>query len=283
MDLATDFGSTWLVTGSRDCTVIIWEINPSLELPIVSNPLHLLYGHDDAVNCVSVSPELDIVVSGSDDGTIIVHKLREGIYVRSISLENIPSAMSKGGTGTERLPADIGMMGSSLKSSRMVSKCRIHFVGISHEGYFLAYSNDDMALYTFTTNGEFVARKAAGERLHVFQLSEDNKVLITGGERALLVMRWVHSLELSNVGSKWEFDAVLDGSNAEEDLAPFNSPIRSMYLTKKERHLIVGLESGELRILAQVSLSSLIFDLSLLFYYVVCLLDVAGLHLFCCA
>ena len=257
MDLATDFGSTWLVTGSRDCTVIIWEINPSLELPVVPHPLHLLYGHDDAVNCVSVSPELDIVVSGSDDGTIIVHKLREGIYVRSISLGNIPSAMPKS-SGTDRVP-DMSLAApsgrsapSTAGSSLMISKCRIHFVGISHEGYFLAYSNDDMALYTFTINGEFVARKVAGERLHVFQLSEDNKVLITGGDRALLVMRWVHSLELSNVGSKWEFDAVLDGSNVEEEQGPFNSPIRSMYFTKNERHLIVGLESGELRILAQV-------------------------------
>ena len=262
MDLATDFGNTWLVTGSRDCTVIIWEINPSLELPILPNPLHLLYGHDDAVNCVSVSPELDIVVSGSDDGTIIVHKLRDGIYVRSISLQNvIPSVV---GQGSERHTGDVSLSSSptspsktststSGSSSLMTSTCRIHYVGISHEGYILAYSNDDTSLYSFTINGEFAARKIVGERLHVFQLSEDNKVLITGGERALLVMRWVHSLELSNVGSKWEFDAVLDGSNAEEEFEAFNSPIRSMYLTKHERHLIVGLESGELRILAQVS------------------------------
>ena len=35
-------------------------------------------------------------------------------------------------------------------------------------------------------------------------------------------------------------------------LGPFQSPIRSMYLTSQERHLIVGLESGYVRILAQV-------------------------------
>ena len=250
LDLATDFGNTWLVSGSRDCTVIVWEINPALDLPIISSPLHLLYGHDDAVNCVAINPEMDIVVSGSDDGTIIVHKLREGIYVRSISLENIPSTLNKVG---EEKPQGQNNLGSpSAKSTNMISKCRIHHVLISCEGYLLAYSNDDMTLYTYTTNGEFVARKGAGERLHCFRMSEDNKVIVTGGERGLLVMRWVHSLELSNVGSKWEFDAVLDGSNIEEDQLPFNSPIRSIYMTKHERHLIVGLESGELRILAQV-------------------------------
>ncbi len=34
---------------------------------------------------------------------------------------------------------------------------------------------------------------------------------------------------------------------------PFSSPVRSLYMTKNERHLLVGLESGDLRILAQDS------------------------------
>ena len=33
----------------------------------------------------------------------------------------------------------------------------------------------------------------------------------------------------------------------------FSSPIRSLYFTKLERHLLVGLENGEMRILAQDS------------------------------
>jgi hypothetical protein len=33
----------------------------------------------------------------------------------------------------------------------------------------------------------------------------------------------------------------------------FTSPIRSMYFTKHERHLIVGTENGEIRIFAQDS------------------------------
>lgn len=291
MELATDFGHSWLVTGSRDCTLIIWQINPLAEKPICQPPLHVLYGHDDAVNCVSVNVEIDLVASGSDDGTIILHKLRDGIYIRSLTVQPPPSPpppVTSPSASSSTVPIsphhttqsfwrndasstapqastpepkheesdDRASRVKSVNRSLLINKRRVHFVALSTEGFVIAYSNDDSALYTFSVNGAFQARKMSGERLYAFRLSEDNKVLVTGGERALLVMRWVHSLELSNVGSKWDFESVIDGRNVEEEQKPFNSPIRSIYLTKQERHMLVGLESGELRILAQVPLLS---------------------------
>ena len=90
-------------------------------------------------------------------------------------------------------------------------------------------------------------------------LSEDHKVLITGGERCLVVLRWVHKLTLADDGPRQGLEAVFDGRGeyqgpfmSKEYQGPFMSPIRSLYLTLKERLLIVGLESGEIRILAQV-------------------------------
>jgi hypothetical protein len=41
--------------------------------------------------------------------------------------------------------------------------------------------------------------------------------------------------------------------DSEGERHAFNSPIRSIYYTKKERHLIVGTENGEIRIFAQDS------------------------------
>ena len=38
-----------------------------------------------------------------------------------------------------------------------------------------------------------------------------------------------------------------------EEKGYFNSPIRSLYLTKSERHLFIGFESGEMRIICQDS------------------------------
>jgi len=58
---------------------------------------------------------------------------------------------------------------------------------------------------------------------------------------------------LANDGPRKGFEAVLDGSMSDNNIEPFSSPVRSMYLTRSERHLLVGLESGEMRILAQDS------------------------------
>lgn len=63
----------------------------------------------------------------------------------------------------------------------------------------------------------------------------------------------MRTLELAHDGPRKGFESVLDGSMEEFSIPPFPSPIRSMYLTKNERHLIVGMESGEMRIMAQDS------------------------------
>ena len=60
-------------------------------------------------------------------------------------------------------------------------------------------------------------------------------------------------MELANDGPRKGFEAILDGSMADNNIEVFSSPIRSLYLTKKERHLLVGLECGELRILTHDS------------------------------
>jgi WD40 repeat protein len=258
--LACEFGNTWIVTGSRDCTVMVWKINPFSEHPVDTEPIHVLYGHDDSVNSVCVNCELDIVVSGSDDSTIIVHSLRTGTYIRSLFVSSTDPTKTvvplepEASTPTT-IPADTfgGEMILGMSSASPLKKCRVHWVGVSVEGYIVAYSSDDCALYSFTINGAFLARKIVGDNLHAFCFSEDNKVLITGGERGLIVMRHVYSLELSNYGSKYDFDAVIDGSCAEYDQGPFNSPIRSIYLTKQEKHMLVGLENGYMRVLAQVT------------------------------
>lgn len=79
----------------------------------------------------------------------------------------------------------------------------------------------------------------------------------------------MRTLEIANDGPRKGLEAVLDGSSdlrqhkgqnsmfSSDDhstsLIPFKSPIRSLCLTKTEKHLIVGTECGEIRIFAQDS------------------------------
>ena len=74
------------VSGSKDTTVLVWEIVYIKNSPmkVMENPLHVLHGHSDEVTCVAIDVGLDVCVSGSKDGSCIVHNLIEGIYVRSI-------------------------------------------------------------------------------------------------------------------------------------------------------------------------------------------------------
>jgi WD40 repeat protein len=363
---ASDNGKNWVVVGSKDCTLTVWEIHERESDPVAATPIHTLYGHDDAINCLCVKANMDLIVSGSDDGTIIVHSLREGLYLRSIAFGSLainpvgnshvsnagsssnsssntatvpmmmvghspstpiqrksalsadaasatpppspspsPSpasvsasassstrgavgspvptplsamrsrsgtvragatsintggASSGGTTGTETSApsgaADWTMttvvgLNTSIASMLKVTK-RVHMVQVTSEGTIIAYSHDFTLLAVYTLNGRFVRMISTRERLYAMCLSEDGRVVLTGGERGLIVLRWIHNLSIANNGCRRGLEFVVDGST-EKGFEPFASPIRCLTLTEKERHLIVGLENGELRILAQDS------------------------------
>lgn len=233
--LAKDFGQTWLVTGSRDCTLMVWAVNAASDIPLSEHPLHTLCGHDDAVTSVAVSPELDVVVSGSEDGTAIVHNLRDGTYVRSIigglksaaPLKTISDGSAldfrdrsisvddafadnswqqgaglNSGLSTPGLSRTTsGTAGSSVSGSvagqsqahqqHQQQRRKITWVGLSKENYIVTYSAEDLLLCTYTLNGFQVATHAVPEALYAFLISEDGRVLITGGSSCLVVFRWV--------------------------------------------------------------------------------------------
>ena len=219
--LAKDFGQHWLVTGSRDCTLMIWDVTPERELPLNAQPQYILYGHDDAVTCVAINPELDVVVSGSDDGTVIIHNLRDGSYVRSIvdtgrsyanfskGMPSVPEAgiAEDSGLTAEHTDASgrrrslrpsssaISMAGSpthaASSSSGPAALRKVTWVGLSKEAYVVTYSADEQLLCTYSLNGLLIASRAVPEALYAFMLSEDGKVLLTGGSSCLVVFRWV--------------------------------------------------------------------------------------------
>jgi WD40 repeat protein len=85
-----------LVTGSRDTTCVIWNLSLTDDYRNLTNtieqettnallsPAITLYGHTSEVTCICVSIELDLVVSGSLDGTCNIHTVEHGIYVRTL-------------------------------------------------------------------------------------------------------------------------------------------------------------------------------------------------------
>ncbi|XP_060103883.1 neurobeachin-like protein 2 isoform X1 [Heteronotia binoei] len=84
--LALDLCGIYLISGSRDTTCMVWQVlqQGGFSCGLAPRPVQVLYGHDDEVTCVAISTELDMAVSGSKDGTIIVHTVRRGQFMKSI-------------------------------------------------------------------------------------------------------------------------------------------------------------------------------------------------------
>ncbi|PWZ18278.1 BEACH domain-containing protein B [Zea mays] len=173
-----------VATGSYDTTVMIWHAfrgrpidkkirGANFELSekeqvIVERPVHILCGHDDIITCLFVSTELDIVISGSKDGTCIFHTLREGRYVRSI-----------------QHPSGVGL-------SKLVA---------SQHGRVVLYSENDLSLHMYSINGRHIASSATLGRLNCIELSCSGDFIVCAGELGQIVLRSMHSL-----GIVWRYD-----------------------------------------------------------------------------
>ncbi|KAK2977991.1 hypothetical protein RJ640_023529 [Escallonia rubra] len=168
-----------LATGSYDTTVMIWEVLrvrapekrvrytpmdfPRKDTVIAETPFHILCGHDDIITCLYASVELDIVISGSKDGTCIFHTLREGRYVRSL-----------------RHPS-----GSAL--SKLVA---------SRHGRIVLYADDDLSLHLYSLNGKHLSTSESNGRLNCVKLSSCGEFLVCAGDQGQIVVRSMNSLEV---------------------------------------------------------------------------------------
>eukprot|EP00121_Abeoforma_whisleri_P008469 Awhi_evm1s7777 len=78
-----------IICGSRDTTGTLWQVESGPSSNSISSvagtPIHVLYGHDAEVTCVDINCEFDIAVTGSKDGTIIIHSVRSGRYIKTIT------------------------------------------------------------------------------------------------------------------------------------------------------------------------------------------------------
>ena len=154
---------------------------------------------------------MNIICSGSKDGTIIVHNLQKGKYVRTIRRSHFPSP--------------------------------IEWVGISSTSHIVSYSSEDVTICTHSVNGKLLAKAEVNETLHCFEFSEDGEYLLTGGDR-----RVVTTWDLSTLRQEVDTYGKIDGRF--QNIPKFDAAITSLKLTRHERHLLVGLKSGILRVLA---------------------------------
>lgn len=94
--LAVSSDGKLLVTGSMDTHAILWELGHSkrLQKTVVNRQTYkVLDGHRGTVTSVGLDVDHDIVVSGSQDGSVLVHSIYSGHFIRSFK---IPSRLLNG-------------------------------------------------------------------------------------------------------------------------------------------------------------------------------------------
>ncbi|KAM8810447.1 neurobeachin-like protein 2 [Eudromia elegans] len=171
--LALDLCGIYLISGSRDTTCMVWQVlqQGGFSSGLAPKPLQVLYGHDDEVTCVAISTELDMAVSGSKDGTIIIHTVRRGLFMRSLrppGETSLPVAVSG---------LAVGLEGQIVAQTAVGERSSLR---------------DKFALHLYSVNGKHLSSAALDEEVTALCVTEGFVVL--GTLQCSLEIRELHSL-----------------------------------------------------------------------------------------
>ncbi|KAJ7408227.1 neurobeachin-like protein 1 isoform X1 [Pitangus sulphuratus] len=174
--LAIDYCGIHLISGSRDTTCMIWQIVQQGGVPVglAPKPLQILYGHTDEVSSVGISTELDMAVSGSRDGTVIVRTIRKGQYVRTL-----------------RPPCESSLL------------LTVPNLAVSWEGHIVVHTSiegkttlkDKNALHLYSVNGKYLGSETLKEE--VSDMCVTGEYIVMGSLQGFLSIRDLYSLSLS--------------------------------------------------------------------------------------
>lgn len=180
-----------MVTGGDDATCRVWVVeHDALATAITDGYVsslgldddeitcaHVLLGHVSPITCVAICSKLDVVVSGSKDGSICIHNVRSGKFVRSLHVDAV-----------SRQVKDSCARGSH--SCLTPQKLVIHM-----DGTFVAYFSDG-TLMAITINGEYICDANTGEKINAMLICHESEALIAGGELASVRVWSLHDLSV---------------------------------------------------------------------------------------
>lgn len=181
-----------LVTGSKDHSMIVWDVSHGLHGVVMGLKIHTLRTHQGRVSSLVVTPDGSLLVSGSDDGTIrfwdtktwkLVDTLttgRTGLCQLAVSSDGARLAAvwrSRGPAMLWDLPTRQESMCLRLRPEEDAEDFDLAF---SPDAKMLAIlSNRDVRLWDLSSCQVLVDIEAAGVRSLAF--SPDGRMLATGG------------------------------------------------------------------------------------------------------
>ncbi|XP_036393977.1 neurobeachin-like protein 2 isoform X2 [Megalops cyprinoides] len=174
--LALDLCGIYLISGSRDTTCIVWQVlqQGGFCSGLSPQPVQVLCGHDQEVTCVAISTELDMAVSGSKDGTLVLHSVRRGQLLHTLR----PACES--GLGARVTELAVGMEG------HIVAQTIVEGRSAGKEKY---------CLYLYSVNGRELASVPLEEQVTALYLVPEYAII--GTSQGNLHIRDLYSLKLA--------------------------------------------------------------------------------------
>ena len=244
--LSLDATGNYIMSGSKDTTSIVWEIYPGHSPTMVTlhstgpnpsnsvsgsggvdgpnpRPIQVLSGHDKAISCVALSTELDMAVSGSEDGTLNVYTIKEGQYIRTIvPIQTIGQSLTESRSKDVRkgTAEDYGR-GQPIKDFTVAQ------LQLSYQGHvvFSGHGKQVHSIHTFSINGHHLHSSPVGHRITSLIVEDD--YIFCGDENGDLVLKdlftgdVIHSL-------------------------PLHLPIQCVMMVPEKSHALVPLRDGKL-------------------------------------
>ena len=147
----------------------------------------MLFGHDDAVTCVAASADLDLVASGGADGAILLHSLRRGRLVRTVSAAAEAAgaeAEAAAGRSQRGVPEMVRLLEARTSTARVL-------------GVLRRYSAPrDVRDQPRVRRG---ADRAGGRvrRVLALAVTSDFRFAVTGGGEGRATVRFAHDLAVA--------------------------------------------------------------------------------------
>ena len=127
--VSIDQAGMFVMTGSKDSTAVVWEVTSRAEGSCSVRSVQVLCGHHQPLTSVHISVCLDMALTASKDGTVNIHTVKEGQYMRTIR----PAAHDLSFT--------------------------VELLNVSYQGHviFTGHNQEHHSLHVFTLNGRHLA------------------------------------------------------------------------------------------------------------------------------
>jgi WD40 repeat protein len=177
--LEVDDEGAIMVTGGDDATGHIWIVDHNALASAITDGFvksslgrdrseetrcyhaHTLLGHVTPICCIAMCTKLDVVLTGSLDGSICIHNIRSGKFNRALHVDAVTGKVQESCAGNG-IP--------------------VRKLAIYNDGFFVAHLCDG-SLHVISINGQQLCSTNAGEIINTMIICPKSEAVITGGDK----------------------------------------------------------------------------------------------------